>query len=60
MYFVFIEGAGGKQGSFYVDHVIPHDQVPDASVDTGQYETSFIEDLLPEIEDEILEGRIKS
>ena len=46
LYFVFLPGQGGHRGSFYVDHVVPHDQVPGLPPSTGRYEASLIEDLI--------------
>jgi hypothetical protein len=59
MYFAFLPGDGGVQGSFYVDHAVPHDQVPDLPPSTGRYETSIVQDLIPFIEDELLNRRIR-
>lgn len=60
-YWVFLPGAGGRKGSFYVDHVVPHDQVPDLPDPrtTGRYEASIVEDLIPAVESTILNGRVK-
>jgi hypothetical protein len=60
MYFVFLPGSGGVKGSFYVNHQIPEDQVPDVIGPTsGRYEDSLLADLLPVIENDILDGRVK-
>lgn len=61
MYFAFLPGDGGRKGCFYVNHRIPHDQalIPAAEATTGRYEDSIVQDLMPAIEREILEGRIK-
>jgi hypothetical protein len=60
MYFVFLPGEGGRQGSFYVNHVVPEDQVPEIPERTsGRYEDSILQDLIPAIEREVLNGRIK-
>lgn len=59
-YFAFIPGEGGWTGSFYVDHVVPDVQVPGlTTITTGRHESSFLNDLLPRIEDEILQARIR-
>lgn len=58
--FAFLPGAGGRQGSFYVNHVVPEDQVPDLSpVTSGRYEDSIIDDLIPVIENDILQRRVR-
>ena len=60
MAFAFVPGAGGRQGSFYVNHVIPEAQVPDLSpVTSGRYEDSLVEDIMPFVELTILKGRVK-
>jgi hypothetical protein len=60
MFFAFLPGAGGRQGSFYVNHVVPEQQVPELSpVTSGRYEDSIIEDLIPVIENDILERRVR-
>jgi enterochelin esterase-like enzyme len=60
MFFVFLPGDGGRQGSFYVNHVIPHAQVPELQRPTsGRYEDSTIQDLIPFIEDRVLKRRVK-
>lgn len=61
MFFVFLPGAGGQQGSFYVNHVVPESQAADINAPTsGRYEDSIIQDLIPVIENEILERRVRS
>jgi len=60
MYFAFLPGAGGRQGSFYVNHVVPESQVPDVAQPTsGRYEDSILQDLIPAIENAILDRRIR-
>jgi enterochelin esterase-like enzyme len=60
MAFAFLPGAGGRQGSFYVNHVVPEEQAPEiATVTSGRYEDSIIEDLIPVIENEILQRRVR-
>lgn len=60
MAFAFLPGAGARQGSFYVDHVVPEDQVPELSpVTSGRYEASIIDDLIPAVEHDILERRVR-
>lgn len=60
LFFAFVPGDGGWSGSFYVDHAVPDAQIPGlAAITTGQYESSFLNDLLPRIEDEIVQARIR-
>ena len=60
MFFVFVPGDGGRQGSFYVNHVVPHAQVPEIENPTsGRYEDSLLEDLIPAIERELLLQRVR-
>jgi hypothetical protein len=60
MYFAFVPGEGGRKGSFYVNHAVPHSQVPDImSPTSGRYEDSLVQDLVPAIEDAFLNGRIR-
>ncbi len=60
MFVVVLPGNGGRQGSFYVNHQVPESQVPEASeVTSGRYEDSTINDLIPVIEDQLLERRVK-
>jgi enterochelin esterase-like enzyme len=60
MAFAFLPGAGGRQGSFYVNHAVPEDQVPALTpVTSGRYEDSIIEDLIPAIENDILKQRVR-
>lgn len=61
MYFAFLPGAGGRKGSFYVNHVVPETQVPDiAELTSGRHEDSIFQDLIPAIESQILGGRVRS
>jgi enterochelin esterase-like enzyme len=60
MFVVILPGSGGRQGSFYVNHVVPETQVPAIEqVTSGRYEDSTIDDLIPVIEDQLLERRVK-
>ncbi len=63
MFIAFLPGEGGTEGSFYVNHTVSESQVPDVPTpvtDTsGRYEDSIFADLIPEIEDVILAGRIR-
>jgi Putative esterase len=60
MYFAFLPGAGGHEGSFYVNHVVPESQAPGVpEVTSGRYEDSIFQDLIPVIENQILKGRMK-
>ena len=60
MYFVFLPGSGGRVGSFYVNHVVPESQVPDVPlVTSGRYEDSIMSDLIPAIENHVLDGRVR-
>ena len=60
MFVVVLPGSGGRQGSFYVNHKVPESQVPDIQlVTSGRYEDSTINDLIPAIEDQILDRRVK-
>jgi len=60
MFVVILPGNGGRQGSFYVNHQVPESQVPEvAEVTSGRYEDSTIDDLIPVIEDQLLERRVK-
>lgn len=60
MFVVVLPGSGGREGSFYVNHVVPESQVPDiAQVTSGRYEDSVISDLIPTIEDQLLERRVR-
>ncbi len=56
----FLPGAGGREGSFYVNHVVPETQVPEIpEITSGRYEDSVIQDLIPAIERNILNNRVK-
>lgn len=58
--FAFVPGAGGRQGSFYVNHVVPESQVPELDlVTSGRYEDSLINDIMPVVELDILKGRVR-
>lgn len=60
LYFAFVPGDGGRKGSFYVNHVVSEAQVPEAAaVTSGRYEDSLLEDLLPVIENDLLERRVR-
>lgn len=60
MAFAFVPGAGGRRGSFYVNHVVPESQVPELSpITSGRYEDSLIEDIMPVVELDILRGRVR-
>jgi hypothetical protein len=60
MFVVFLPGEGGVQGSFYVNHRVPEDQVPDVIGPTsGRYEDSILQDLIPAIERDLLRGRVR-
>lgn len=60
MFVAVLPGAGGHQASFYVNHQVPESQVPDLVDPTsGRYEDSILEDLIPAIENTLLEGRVR-
>src|SRR5262249_9446957 len=60
MFVAVLPGAGGRKGSFYVNHRVPESQVPDLTNPTsGQYEDAIIRDLIPTIEHSILQGRVR-
>lgn len=60
MFVAFVPGSGGQRGSFYVNHALPEENIPDVIGPTsGRYEDAFLNDLLPEIETGIARGRIK-
>jgi hypothetical protein len=60
MFFVFLPGDGGRVGSFYVNQSVPQSQVPDIESPTsGRYEDSIFEDLIPAIERDVLEQRVR-
>jgi hypothetical protein len=55
-----LPGAGGRQGSFYVNHHVPESQVPDLTdLTSGRYGDSIIQDLIPAIENTLLKGRVR-
>ncbi len=59
MYFVFLPGNGGRTGSFYVNHVVPESQVPAVSrITSGRYEDAILQDLIPAVENDVLDGRV--
>jgi hypothetical protein len=59
MFVVVLPGAGGRKASFYVNHQVAESQVPDLmDLTSGRYEDSIIEDLIPTIENTLLEGRV--
>ena len=60
MFVAVLPGAGGRKASFYVNHRVPESQVPDLMNPTsGRYEDSIIQDLIPAIENTILQGRVR-
>ena len=60
MFVVVLPGSGGREGSFYVNHAVPESQVPEIEqVTSGRYEDSTIDDLIPVIEDRLLERRVR-
>jgi hypothetical protein len=60
MFVAVLPGAGGRRASFYVNHRVPESQVPDLIDPTsGRYEDSIIQDLIPAIENTILQGRVR-
>ena len=62
MFLAFLPGAGGTEGSFYVNHAVSESQVPDlteAEITSGRYEDSIVEDLIPAIEQGILGNRVR-
>jgi hypothetical protein len=60
MFFVFVPGDGGQKGSFYVNHAIADAQAADIEAPTsGRHEDSLLQDLIPEIEDRLLERRVR-
>lgn len=60
MAFAFVPGAGGREGSFYVNHVVPESQVPELDpVTSGRYEDSLLQDIMPVVELDILKGRVR-
>jgi hypothetical protein len=63
MFMAFLPGDGGTEGSFYVNHVVPEAQVPQVpspiEITSGRYEDSIVDDLIPEIENTLLAGRVR-
>ncbi|MBI4515521.1 MAG: hypothetical protein HY699_06875 [Deltaproteobacteria bacterium] len=60
MFVAVLPGAGGRKASFYVNHRVPESQVPDLINPTsGRHEDSIIQDLIPTIENTILQGRVR-
>lgn len=60
MFVAVLPGAGGRKGSFYVNHRVAETQVPDLIDPTsGRYEDSIVQDLIPAIENTILNGRVR-
>jgi hypothetical protein len=61
MYFVFLPGEGGRMGSFYTNHRVAESQVPEIEqVTSGRYEDSIVQDLIPAVENDILDRRVRS
>ena len=57
---VEVPGEGGTEGSFYVNHAVSEAQVPGlAGVTSGRYEDSIVEDLMPALEIEVLDRRVR-
>ncbi len=60
MFVVVLPGSGGHEGSFYVNHAVPESQVPGLElVTSGRFEDSTIDDLIPAIERELLDDRVR-
>jgi hypothetical protein len=60
MFVVVLPGNGGRRGSFYVNHSLAESAVPDLDSPTsGRYEDSILSDLIPAIERDILENRVR-
>jgi hypothetical protein len=60
MFVAVLPVAGGRKGSFFVNHHVPETQVPDLTNPTsGRYEDSIVNDLIPTIENNILRGRVR-
>ncbi|HZR83817.1 MAG TPA: alpha/beta hydrolase-fold protein [Candidatus Binatia bacterium] len=60
MFVAVLPGNGGVRGTFYVNHAVPEEQVPDAIGPTsGRYEDAVVSDLVPYVEAEIARGRIR-
>jgi hypothetical protein len=60
MFFAFLPGGGSHKGSFYVNHVVSEAQAPGVpTVTSGRYEDSILADLIPVIERDVCEGRVR-
>ena len=59
MFVAVLPGAGGRKGSFYVNHRVPESQVPDIAPTSGRYEESILQDLIPAIEHTLLKDRVR-
>lgn len=60
MFLAFLPGAGGYEGSFYVNHVVSEAEAPGVpAVTSGRYEDSIFEDLIPVIERDVCKGRVR-
>ena len=60
MYIAFLPGDGGQKGSFYVNHHVSEEGIPDVIGPTsGRYEDVILNDLIPAIENDVAKGRIK-
>ena len=59
MFVAVLPGAGGRKGSFYVNHRVAEVQVPGITPTSGRYEDSILQDLIPAIEHTILHDRIR-
>jgi len=60
IFIAVLPGKGGRKASFYVNHHVAESQVPDLINPTsGRYEDSIIQDLMPVIENSILQGRVR-
>ena len=60
MFVAFLPGAGGYQGSFYVNHTVSEAQAPGVpEVTSGRYEDSILQDLIPVIERDVCKGRVR-
>jgi len=60
LFVVVLPGEGGLTGSFYVNNQVPETQVPDRVEPlSGRYEDAIIQDLIPAIENELLNGRVR-
>jgi len=60
MYIAFLPGDGGQKGSFYVNHHVSEEGIPDViGPTTGRYEDVILNDLIPAIENDVAKGRIR-